>query len=203
MKMFAEAIFVALFVLFYSHVAFAAPSSGGASDALQMLVNISNTYPAIWKMLIGLCYLAGFILAMRAVYQLKAYGELRTMMSSQTNLKVPLVMLLVAMVFIYLPTAFYSILKTGFGYNSPLAYTQSTASIDPIFLKAIVGTIQLVGVVAFIRGWFHLIANVEHPGGQHSFGRAMTHIVGGVLAINIVGVTNILWNSFGFVSPLS
>lgn len=198
-------IFLSAFILFlYSNAVFAqAGASGTGLDALQMLTNLSNSYPALWRLITAICYVSGIALMLRAVYQLKAYGELRTMMSTQTSLKVPIVMMVAAVVLMFIPTAFQVVLKTGFQYTSPLSYNQATTSISPIAMKAIVGLVQIIGVISFIRGWMHLVGNAQQPGGQHSFGRAMTHIVGGVLAINIVGVVNIIWNSFGFASPFS
>lgn len=167
-------------------------------DALQMLTNLSKTYPALWQMLTGACYLIGFGLAVRGVYYLKAYGEMRTMMASNTSLKTPVIFFIVASVLIYIPTGFQIVSQTVFGYSSPLTYSNVTSGMNPIVLNAIAGLVSLIGLLAFIRGWLMLVAHAEHPGGQATLGKALTHIIGGLLAINILGVVNVIWNTFGF-----
>jgi len=186
----------AVFIALFPEIAQAQATTG--VDALQMLTNLSKTYPAIWKMLTGACYVIGFVFALRGVYYLKQYGEMRTMMASNTSLKTPIAFFIVASVLIYIPTGFKIISKTIFGYNSPLAYSDVTSGMNPIFLSAITGLVSIIGLIAFIRGWLILVANAEHPGGQATVGKALTHIIGGLLAMNVLGVVDIIWNTFGF-----
>ncbi len=70
---------------------------------------------------------------------------------------------------------------------------------DAITLQAfyaLVRLVQIVGLIAVIRGLLILmrLSGQAQPG---TFGRAMTHIVGGTLAMNIVGFNQIVFNSFG------
>src|SRR4051812_47422213 len=105
---------IAIFIAFFPRLVFAQATAG--VDAIQMLINLSNSYPALWRMITGACYLIGFILSVRGVYYLKQYGELRTMMSTQTSLKTPIVLFIVAAVLIYIPTGFKIVSRTVFGY---------------------------------------------------------------------------------------
>jgi len=175
----------------------------GGVDALQMLTNLSRAYPDIWRLLTAACYIIGFAFAMRGVYYLKAYGEMRTMMASSTSLKTPVAFFIVAAVLIYIPTGFKVISQTVFGYSSPLAYSDVTSGMNPVVLHAITGLISIIGLIAFIRGWLILVANAEHPGGQATLGKALTHIIGGLLAMNVLGVVDIIWNTFGFTSRIT
>lgn len=47
--------------------------------------------------------------------------------------------------------------------------------------------VQLIGFIAFVRGWF-ILASVGSPGGaqQGAFSKGLIHIIGGVIAINFV-----------------
>ncbi len=186
-------IAIGVFIAIYPELALAQ----GGTDALQMLTNLSRAYPALWKMLTGACYVIGFAFAVRGVYYLKQYGEMRTMMASNTSLKTPVVFFIVSAVFIYIPAGFRLLSQTVFGYNSPLAYSHETSGMNPVVLAAITGLISIVGLISFIRGWLILVANTEHPGGQATLGKAITHIIGGLLAINVLGVVDIVWNTFG------
>lgn len=175
-----------------------AASATSGMDGVQMLMNLSKTYPAFYQLATAFCYIFGFILCIRGIYYLKVYGELRTMMATQSSLKVPVTYFIVAAVFIYIPSAYKLFLYTTFRTTSPLAYTQINSSINPQVLNAIVGLVQLIGLFAFIRGWLILVAIAQQSGGQHSFGKALTHIVGGIMAMNILGLTDLIWNTFGF-----
>jgi len=194
------------FLVFFPVLAFAqtnpspappAPASMGL-DAITMLTNLSKTYPYLTMLVTGGCYVIGMSLAIRAIYYLKIYGELRTMMATQSSLKIPVTYIIASAVFMFIPTAFSVFNMTIFGTSSPLGYDQTNSTIDPIILQAVGGFVQLLGLVSFVRGWMMLVANAQSPGGGHaSFGKAMTHIIGGFLLINIYGLTSVIWNTFG------
>ena len=142
----------------------------------------------------------GVVFTMRAVYQMKLYGELRTMMSTQTNLKGTLALLLVAAVFLYMPTAFSVLMISSFGYaeaQSPLSYTgPGVAGLSQQAMTAVLQLVQLVGVIAFARGWL-IVAKSAQSGHQQQLGKGITHIIGGILAINIVGTQQVLNATLG------
>lgn len=163
-----------------------------------MLINLSANYPALWKMVTGLAYVAGLGFIMRAVYQLKTYGQNMSMMSSQGNLKGPLISFIVGAALIFLPTIKASLIASSFGgAQTPISYASANSLWNAQSTYALLGLVQFVGVVAFIRGWFHLSHLGGQSGGQHSFGKALTHIIGGILAINIQGTINMLQTTFG------
>lgn len=57
---------------------------------------------------------------------------------------------------------------------------------------------QMVGMIAFIRGWLILKDSVENGGGQQNkVAQGLTHIVGGVLAVNIYRFLEAMDASFG------
>jgi intracellular multiplication protein IcmC len=172
-------------------------------DALNMMINLSKSYPALWEMVTGLCYVMGMILVLRAVYYLKVYGELRTMTATSSSLKIPITYFVAGCVFLFIPTAFQTLQMTTFGTTSVLRYDQVNTSINPIVLKAVGGFVELLGLVSFVRGWMMLVAQAQGSGGQHgSFGKALTHIIGGFLLLNIYGLVTLIWNTFGLTFTL-
>ena len=54
-------------------------------------------------------------------------------------------------------------------------------------IEGLMRIVQLFGLIAIVRGLFLLNAHVQ-PNRPPSFGAGMTHLVGGVLAVNIVSV---------------
>ncbi len=174
-----------------------------ASQA-DILENIAKSLAPVEKMLTGAAYLIGLAFAFKAIYCLKAYGEARTMMASNSSIKEPVVYLAVSAIFIYFPTAFSIFMNTTFGYGNVLAYapiSSTNSSIDTLFGpdsavgRSLAMLIQTIGIIAFIRGWV-LIARAasqgQHPGGT---GKGLMHVVGGILAMNIVGTLQIINNT--------
>jgi hypothetical protein len=53
-----------------------------------------------------------------------------------------------------------------------------------VALKAALTFFQLVGLISFVRGW-NVIRNAVEGVGQATFAQGLTHIIGGVLALNI------------------
>jgi intracellular multiplication protein IcmC len=172
------------------------------SDQANIIYN--NNMVPVEKMLIGAAYLIGLAFVLKAIYSLKAYGEARTMMSSNTNIKEPITYLFVGAVFIYFPTAFKVFLYSTFGYTNVLAYapvSSNNQQLDALFgPDSLVGPplaliIQIIGLIAFIRGWV-LIARTassgQPPGGT---GKGFVHVIGGIMAMNIVGTLQIINNT--------
>ncbi len=77
--------------------------------------------------------------------------------------------------------------KAGFGFIdwAALGVTGNTAAFDQAYLAATV-FFQLVGFIAFIRGWLIAKTVVEGASSNQTIGQALTHIVGGILCMNII-----------------
>ncbi len=167
-------------------------------DVGQMLVNLSQSHDAVFKMLTGGAYVLGFAFAVLAIFSLKHLSESRTMMSGQQSLGPPLMYFLVAAVFLYMPSAIDSLMMTTFGATaSPIGYSETSGDVvSADVTRAIYLMVQMVGLVAFIKGWL-ILAQSAKGGGSQQLGKALTHILGGILAINIIGTKNVIWASFG------
>lgn len=161
----------------------------------KLINNFSSSFPALWRLSTGVAYLFGIVFIMRGVYRFKQYGDMTTMMSSQRSLKEPVTLLVVGAALMFFPTTKAMLLASTFGYpdQAPIPpYSQSIGSLQviPNMLKLI----QLMGVIAFIRGWVQLSHGSQ--GGQNTFGKALTHIIGGLLAINIQGTFEMVQSTF-------
>ena len=168
-------------------------------DIQVMLGNLNNSFPNLWRMVTAFAYVMGFAMAMRALYYMKIYGESRTMMSSHSSIKTPVTYFVVAAALIFSPTMFQTLMQTTFGYTSILDYQgPGTPGWTAENIRPLIHLVQFFGLLAFFRGWMY----IARTGGQSSqpgtFGKGITHIFGGVLAINIVGFWNIIKATFGF-----
>lgn len=169
-----------------------------AIDVTQVLSNLLNTYPYLWHMVTAIAFVSGFVFALKAIYAFKIYGEMRTMMNPQTNLRLPLTYLLIAMVLIYTPSGLHMAMETLYGYSAPkpLQYDPSSAVEISQAIHLVLALVQLVGIIAFVRGWFFL-AKGGQQGAQQGIGKAITHIIGGIMAVNIVGTYEVFANTLG------
>ena len=165
----------------------------------DVFVNLARSFPSIIHLVNSFGFIAGMVFIFIGIYKLKAYGESRTMMSSNVSLKEPIVALFIGSMLLYYPSALGMGLTTIFNTSqlTDLSYvTSMVPSYDQSF-KAILQLVQIVGLISFVRGWFVLSASTQP--GRGGFGKGMTHLVGGVLAVNIAAVKQILWTTFGFV----
>lgn len=165
----------------------------------NMLLTMSNQFPNIYRLITALSYLMGIAFIFRGIYQLKVYGDLRTMMSVQTNFKATMMVFFAGTALLYAPTAFKSMLLSTFATTTvadPMSYMPANSLSTLLASKAVLRFIQLIGTISFIKGWVSL-THVSNPNGRSTMGKAVTHIVAGLLAINIEGTKEMLQASFG------
>ncbi|KTD05941.1 IcmC (DotE) [Legionella gratiana] len=174
------------------------------SSQVNILANVANNLIPVERLITGGAYLIGCAFLFKAIYSLKVYGEARTMMSSNTSIKEPVIYLFVGALFIYFPSAFETMMQTTFGYTNVLQYAPtggSNPTLDTLFGtgsavgKPLTIMIQVIGLVAFVRGWVLIARSASQgqpPGGT---GKGLIHVFGGILAINIVGTIQMFINT--------
>lgn len=161
------------------------------ADMNGVLSNIRQTLPYIYQMVTAVSYVLGLYLFISGLAKMKVFAEMKMMSGSQASLKGPLLFLISGVALVYFPSMMNVSMTTFFAYTDPLAYQKTGETGDDIIQTMIMVT-RVVGAIAFIRGW----VLVTHLGGQQSqpgqFAKAMTHIIGGVFAMNIYGVWKLL-----------
>lgn len=169
------------------------------SSQADILTNIANNIVPVEKLITGAAYLMGIGFAFKAISTLKQHGENRAAMSQGGGMKEPLLYFVIAAVFIYFPTAFSILMNTTFGYSSVLAYSTlntNNQALNTLFNgeagRSLTMIIQLIGLIAFMRGWILISkgsSQGQAPGGT---AKGIMHIIGGVLAMNIIGTLEVL-----------
>lgn len=174
------------------------------ANQVDILTNLSNSLAPVERLITAAAYLIGMAFVFKAIYSLRVYGESRTSMSQSTSIKEPLAYLMVGCILIYFPSALGVFMQTSFGYQSVLQYapvSTSDASLNTLFgPDSAVGQplamlIQVIGLIAFIRGWVLIARSASQgqpPGGT---GKGFIHVFGGILAINIVGTIDVINNT--------
>lgn len=168
-------------------------------NAQQILVNISSQSPQIMKLLTALAYVMGMAFMVIGILKLKQYGEARTQMSSHHSLREPLMYIVVGVLLAYLPTTVQFGLGSFWVHPTPYAYRSDTSSWTDAY-KAVFIVVQIFGTIALIRGIVMLAKLGGGHGGHGVMGKAMTHIIGGLLCINLYQLVQVIMITFGFTS---
>ena len=183
-------------MLLQSTVSHAAPIS---MDAIDILRNLSNQITPWFLFVQYSAYVVGISLFFKALYHLKVYGELRTMMSRETSLKTPLTWFAVGAAFVYFPTAVDIALTTTYGEGRILMYPEwrgATSVASKLGMVSIFRIVQFVGLISFIRGMM-IISKAAQQGTQARFGKGLTHVIAGIIGLNIVASANLMAETLG------
>ncbi|HUY67724.1 MAG TPA: hypothetical protein VMV79_00295 [Alphaproteobacteria bacterium] len=179
------------------------PATGSSVTLSQLMVNLVYNVkdPFTWMMSVG-AVTFGLFLIFRGLVKASKFGT----DPRAHSIPVILVNLLVGAVLVTVGQSLGVIMATLFGSNfiNPSsdvlgwnAVTTLNASSE--FTTAIIAALtffQLIGLIAFVRGWL-IVKNAVEGVGQATMVQGFTHIIGGVLAINIYGFLEVLDHTFG------
>lgn len=175
--------------------------AASAPDIATMLINFSEALPNLMRFVTAFAYVMGFFFVVRGLLELKQFGESRSMMSQEHSLTKPLLNIFVGTMLIYLPTSVQVGMSTFWTSPNPYGYTAGSEDNWADLTNTAFMVVQLVGVIAFIRGLIMLTRIAGH--GQDTFGKAIAHIVAGVLCINLYQFLQAVFNTLGISGFLS
>ena len=170
-------------------------------DLSTIFANINAQINPIKNFIIAISYAVGLGLCIIAVMKLKKYGTKTAYMHVESSLVGPFLQFFIGIALFYLPTFIQSVNQTL--WQSPkvadslLGYSTSADSESfEQYIAPILGVIQIIGMISFIRGWVMLskATNVGQQPGAVSKG--LTHVLGGVCAINIYTVIEVFNQTF-------
>lgn len=151
----------------------------------SVIVKAAENLPSLTQLVGGIAFLTAIVLFYIALSKAKQAHESGQQKASYRE---AVLVLLSAVMLFNLPGSIDTFTSSLLGTPSVsvLAYAANPSSDGTLAqqtLRAILAFVQFVGLLAFIRGWF-----VMHGIGKSSdasLGKALTHIIGGVLAMNI------------------
>jgi intracellular multiplication protein IcmC len=189
-----------------------------AIDLSTALRNLRDLVIPLTQLLLAFSFVAGIYMIWHAVIMMKKFGAMTNMQSQPGEFTGPLAYLIIGAILVWIPStsniltssifgdkAAQLFTSTSFDYSAMgsgselLAYAsgsslqaQWTAIADTLVLY-----IQFIGFVAFIRGWL-IVAKASQTGAQHgSMSKGVTHIIGGIIAINFVQFVHLLEATLG------
>lgn len=166
------------------------------TNIVSMFGNAISSFDALIRLVKMVSIIIGIFLVISAIYKLTQIGS-----DPRLTAKVPIVMFFCGIgIFAMVATSGVLTNTLALGTSGPgeLFLPQSTNRASAATrqgLLAILTFIRLLGYIAFVRGW--LIINDVAQGKQGaSLAKGLTHLVGGVFAINISLTAAILANTF-------
>lgn len=168
------------------------------NDLADMLTRLEQNVPAIRSMISAFCYVAGLAMILKAVMMFKKYGQMRTMMASDTSMAKPLIILFVGVGLFAIPDVIDVGMKTIYNYGSQSVTKYPDAADWSRVLDPLVTIVKLMGLIIFVKG-FMMLGKFGGQGGTQPGvgGKATMHMIGGLLAMNIVDTIEIVKASFG------
>jgi intracellular multiplication protein IcmC len=147
----------------------------------------------------AIAIIMGLGLFMAGIFKLKRYGEMRTMMSHHMTIAAPLLMLTGGIMLLCLPFMLHTALLNFWSINNPTQYSGGSSGWEQI-VPVVIVFVRLIGVGAFMRG----ILLFSRSGGEQAqhgtMAKALLHLLGGILCVNIVGTVRLLEGIFGYTS---
>jgi len=163
----------------------------------QVIENISGNIQNLVRLATSIGYVVGLWFVIKGVIELRHFGEMRTMMSQERGIGKPLILLSIGAALIYLPSSISSGIATIFNYSVPYGYQVDTSNPWANLIHASFVILQLIGVVAFIRGLIVLSSLGGAGGQQNALARGMSHIIGGILCINMYYTVRVVLATMG------
>ncbi|MFA6037382.1 MAG: hypothetical protein WC748_04585 [Legionellales bacterium] len=167
------------------------------NDLVNMIVTFAESLSGLSILVTAGTYLLGIFMIGGGLYALKSLGDTRSMMSQQMEITGPIIKIFVGVGLVWWPTLIDMTTYTFWGTTSPLSYNPSYGHEIDTVIEVAFEVIRLVGIVAFIRGWYYIVKSGEQ-GSQATVGKGLTHIIGGIFAYHIGATVRILMNTFGF-----
>ncbi len=169
------------------------------------IANLSTAVGSIKALVAAISFIVGIYFVARGVAMYRSFANQTFGSAQRGEFAGPLVYLVVGAILVYLPSASDVSLITVFGTAEvgddaeALAYFVPGASEKwRDVALVLMSYMKLIGFIAFVRGWM-ILAKMGQSGSQPgSMGKGITHLVGGVLLMNIPDTMRILATTFGF-----
>jgi intracellular multiplication protein IcmC len=171
----------------------------------KMYENLTTAFSELRYLIYSISYVTGIALAARGVMMYRIFANQTFGSAQRGEMAGPMVHIVVGAVLVYFPSAIDTSLTTLFG-SSDILRAESLFAYESIegverwnkITLLIVRYLSLIGLIAFFRGWI-ILSKMAHSGSQPgSIGKGITHIIGGVLLINIVDTVNIIAATLGY-----
>lgn len=183
-----------IFIMSLSVIIF--PEYANAESTLSTLFqNGITTWQQIIHLLGAVMYVVGIIIGGISISKFKELSD------GKVPARIPILLSIVSAALIASPSIIMMITATYYSSSKPFQPGNLLSSVPSTgvegtaeALTSVLIFAQMLGVIAFFRGF--LMLKSIGTGKEGQLGRALTHILGGVLAINIQATVGILARTF-------
>lgn len=191
--------FIALLLLFFSVNA----SAGTMADIGQMFANGTNTWVAAIRLIRIIAYVIGAYLIVASIMNLPKTSDPQ----SGITIKNPIIMFSVGVIlFTVMGTLDVVTTTMAMGSGAGDALLDKVNGGTGPMAAAVTGVltfIRMIGYIAFIRGWLMLNQYSGRQAQPGMMSRGLTHIIGGVAAINVKTTALMLVATFAPGLPIA
>lgn len=177
---------------------YSATASAQAVGVDDMFANFGVQSIKLMKLVVYGTIIAGIFISGKGILALKEHAD----GGGRTSLKTPFTLMIIGVLMVALPSTIEMATQTmALGGNSATkVFTVGGSAGAPAgfhaALKGVLLFVQLIGHIALVRGLFIFKGLGEGKQGAE-FGRGLTHILGGAMAVNINKTIEVLSNSVG------
>lgn len=200
-KNIATLILIGVAFFLCTSVTYAEIGAQPGSELAKILTNLGQDLHKVIKFLVACSYVIGVWFISSAVNELRIYGQARTMMPLQTSFTGPLARLMVGIMMLFFPAlidvSIYSLWGYGVTTASALRFDTTKSSTWDAAMDGLRILIQTLGYISIIRGLIQLSRAGKQGMQPGTFGKGVMHIVGGILAVNIVATVKMFKVSLG------
>ncbi len=177
-----------------------APALADGSDIGNLPDILMQNLGIVADIMQTLAILIGLALFIGGVFQLKRYGETRSMMSSQASMMGPLMAMLSGVAMLCSPLFMGTVLVSfwGTGGISDLPYDTSAETGWSQYIEPVLMMVRLVGVYAFMRGFVMSSKTGSGHAPPGTTGKIFAYLFGGILCIHIMGTMQLFGSILGF-----
>lgn len=180
----------------FSILALGAEPAFAQGNIVNMFANGLASFEALIRLVKLSAAIIGLFLIVNSIYKFSQMGT-----DPKITAKIPITMFLCGVgIFAVVATSGVLTNTLAVGENGPgklliNAGNIKGSAVTAQGLLAIVTFIRLLGYIAFVRGWI-IINDYAQGKQQASLAKGLTHLIGGVFAINITATAGILANTF-------
>lgn len=179
---------------------------GDGTKGLDVMMQkfVKDIHAPMMALISFISILVGLVYIVRALHNAAKTGT----GARGSDAKSVITSLVIGAILISLPTSFSDVMQSLFGITtvsdmfnydgiawSKLTGSDDTAKNAKATVNAVLAFVQILGLIAFVRGWMVLKAALD--GGQATVPQGLTFIVAGAMAVNIDKMIKIFNATFG------
>ncbi len=188
---------IKILALLFSTILLVGIAHGATINFETMLSALKSNAEPIMRFVVATAYVIGFWFIAAAIMELKKTGQSMTM-QSQVGISGPLVKFVMGILLIYLPSTIDIGIATFWGESGGImSYVADTADVFAPVKEGAIAVVKVVGYISLVKGLVILSKSAEQGTQQGTFSKGFTHVIGGILAINVVGTIRVITSTLG------